>query len=307
VAARSTARLLGVMGLWLLYLLAIPVLWIRYGNGVMLLMPTVGAFLYTWMAFYAHELLHNYFPGVHNPTWYNLVSYSILADPQVYRVAHAYHHAQTHTAVDAELYLPSWGTSLRTRRSQFVLEFFFGIIVWELNLRRAYLAARRIQWAGVIQSTCYHLGFLFVLAYVTESLEYFGWPAFLANYFLTMWFGSVIIRHNQWLEHLGVFCEGTLAHRREHTRNLSTQTLMGKVFAVMTHNESAVHLFHHTEPGQDTRHLAVDALPKDCRLVTPIQYLRILKDYARTLWTDDQDVFRPERMPAYFGGNLSNV
>src|SRR5262249_47081854 len=52
-------QLYGVVTAWLIYVIVVPILWLKIGNITILLMPTVGAFLYSWFGFLYHELFHN--------------------------------------------------------------------------------------------------------------------------------------------------------------------------------------------------------------------------------------------------------
>jgi hypothetical protein len=273
-----------VIALWFCYLLAVPILWKRYGPLALALVPSVGIYLFTWLGYYRHELWHRYFPRVDNPRLFNFVSYLLFADPQVFRSAHASHHSGIHTPRDWEFFCAQWTTNRAGRRRQFLAELALGNIAWELSclwrLWRTKGAA--VVTAGVVAKVkCAALLALVIVA--CRLLEPGSQGLCLAAYGLTIWAGSLMTRHNQWIEHLDIVADGSLAERNLLTRNLSSESWAGRLVNFMNHHEAREHVYHHTEPGVNSRGAAGLALPRGAQTVSLTEYWRVLLRYHRSL------------------------
>ena len=277
------SSLVAVMALWIAYLIATPLAWTRYGPVALLLAPTVGVFLYTWLGYLRHELWHDYFPRIHNPTWFDAVSYLIWADPQLYRRAHPTHHSHVHTTGDMEFFCERWATDRGRARRQFVCELALGNVAWEVatmwRLRREPGTWRRIATSLVWRSAI-SLGLLATVAWLAPGR---GWLRFLCVSTLTIWLGAVMTRHLQWVEHLGILGNGPLAARNLLTRNLSPSTPLSWLFNFVNHDDAREHVLHHTQPQQNTRGLPGLVLPAGAREVTIGGYARVLADHYRSL------------------------
>ena len=273
-----------VVLLWFCYVLAVPILWKRHGAVALLLVPTAGVYLFTWLGYYRHELWHRYFPRIDNGRWFNFVSYLLFSDPQVYRLAHVSHHVAIHTPGDWEFFCADWTTDHARRRRQFFAELLLGNIAWELTcfwrlwkargatvLRSGLAAAaKRVALLGVVTLTC--------------GLIEPGSPGLcLISYALTVWAGSVMTRQNQWIEHLGIVSDGGLAERNLLSRNLSSATWAGWLVNVLNHQDAREHVFHHTEPRVNSRGVSGLSLPPGAQAVSLSDYWRLLRRYHRSL------------------------
>jgi hypothetical protein len=286
IEARTARRALGLvigLALWFGYAVVVPILWTRWGAVALTLVPIVGVYLFTWLAYDRHELWHGYFRRLDDPRWFDVVSWALLSDPQVYRAAHGWHHRFVHTPLDREFYCSQWTTNTLRRRAQFVAELFLGNIAWEAG---AFWRLWKIEGTPAVRAalsgTAARLVLLGVVTTIGEvAAPGTGWRC-LVVYGLTVWMGAVTTRQNQWIEHLGVFGDGSLAQRNALTRNLSSEGWAGWLFNVVNHHDASEHVFHHTEPGLDTRGAGL-ALPPAARTVTVIEYARSLVRYARSL------------------------
>jgi hypothetical protein len=90
-------------------------------------------------------------------------------------------------------------------------------------------------------------------------------------------------RHVQWIEHLGILSDGSLAERNLLTRNLSSATLGGRLFNFIFHYDAQEHVFHHTEPRINSRGAPDLTLPPGAQTITLGEYPRLLWSHYRSL------------------------
>lgn len=270
--------------LWLAYLLVVPMLWRRHGTLALALVPTAGVYLFTWLAYYRHELWHGYFPSLDDQRWFDVVSYLLLADPQVYRSAHGWHHKFVHTPEDREFYCSEWTTNRTRRRAQFWAELLLGNVAWDAHgLWRLCKAHGAPVVRASLRAAIVRLGLLIAVVGAGDLLvPGTRWHG-LAVYGLTVWAGAVVTRHNQWIEHLGIFSDAPLAERNLLTRNLSSAGWAGWLINAVNHHDAREHVFHHTEPRIHTRGAPSLTLPPGAQIITVAEYARVLARYARSL------------------------
>lgn len=275
-------RLYMMVAAWVGYLLLMPRLVMAYGWPAVALIPTLGVFLLSWMGYYRHELWHSYFAGANNPRWFDLLSWLLFSDPAVYRIAHPAHHKYVHTLRDIEFFCEHYEDRAR-RRLQFKLELIFGNMAWELTcLHRLFHEGKYTRWASRF-CLVKRAALFFLLNGVSRWLTPgSGWYYF-GCYLATLWIGSLVTRHNQWIEHLGILSDGTIAERNLLTRNVSSDTFLGRVFNFMNHDDAKEHVFHHTEPQLNTRGFPGLTLPPGSRTITLPEYGRLLVEHYRSL------------------------
>lgn len=276
--------LVGVVTGWLVYIFAVPYLWHRFGLVALLLVPTVGVYFFTWLGYYRHELWHNYFPRFDNQAWYNFLSHLILADPQVFSVAHSTHHRFVHTPRDLEFFPEHWETDRKKCRRQFLLELVFGNVAWEFitfeRLRKSGQLDMKTCTVDFIQRCVLNLCFLAFGLFVLQAELWLS----LTSYSLTIWAGALMTRLNQWVEHLGIEMDGSLADRNRLVRNLSSATWGGKLFNFMNHYHAEEHVFHHSDPRYNTRAVTgLGGLPAGANTITFRQYVKILVNHYRSM------------------------
>jgi hypothetical protein len=279
-----TARLGVVVLLWFCYVLAVPILWKRHGAVALLLVPTAGVYLFTWLGYYRHELWHRYFPHVDNRRWFDFVSYLLFSDPQVYRLAHVSHHVAIHTPGDWEFFCADWTTDRARRRRQFFAELLLGNIAWELaSFQRLWKARGASVLRAGLAATAKRAGLLGLVMLTCSWLEPGSAGLCLVSYALTVWAGSVMTRQNQWIEHLGIVSDGALAERNLLSRNLSSATWAGWLVNALNHQDAREHVFHHTEPRVNSRGVSGLPLPPGAQTVSLGDYGRLLRRYHRSL------------------------
>lgn len=69
------------------------------------------------------------------------------------------------------------------------------------------------------------------------------------------------------------------------TRNLSSATWAGWLFNLVNHDDAREHVYHHTEPRLNSRGVPGLELPTGSSSVTFGEYLRLLRDYRRRVYS----------------------
>lgn len=269
------------MTLWFAHLILTPSLFRRHGVGALLLVPTAGVYLFSWLAHARHWCLHKYFRRINNPRAYRLVSLALFASPDVYALAHRTHHKHVHTPRDMEFFRINWTANRRARKVQFILECLFGNIVWEFATEAALRRAGLVKGARLKQFVP-RFALLLALACVTTWLAPGALAAFALVYGLTVWATAVVTRHHQWLQHLGILSDGPLAERNLLTRNLDTSTVGGFLFSFINHNDARDNVLHHLTANGYVQG-GCNELPRAATIIGLGQYPRILLAHYRSL------------------------
>lgn len=279
-----SASLMTVIVLWYVYLIGTAYLWVHSFPWTLVTIVTVGGFLFTWLAYYRHELWHNYFPGISNPIFFDLVSYVMFSDPQVYRIAHPAHHKYVHTTKDIEFFCERYDEDPAKRRRQFLLELLLGNMVWEVSTQhRLYREGKADRWEGR-KALFKRLALLLAASGVAAMIDpRAGWrviPVFL----MTAYVAAIVTRQNQWIEHLGLRAEGaSLARRDMMTRNLPNTSLLNRMWNFYNHNDPRDHVLHHTDPKYNTRGVDGIDLPEGAVYTSIPEHLGRLWAHYRSL------------------------
>lgn len=268
---------------WITYLIAASILAVHHPLCAALAVLTVGGYLFTGLAYMRHELWHNYFPGIPNPLAYRIVSWVLFSDPQVYALCHATHHKHVHTDRDLEFFCESYATDRARRRFQYLSELLLGNMAWELTTVLRLRRAGKLDVLSARLSLLIRIGFVISITCVAEALQPGAGPAAPVVFIATAWWGAILTRHNQWVEHLGILAnEATLMERNMMTRALPSRGLAAKLFNVMNHNDAQDHLLHHLHPGSDTRNRGLP-LPDEAPTTDLTAYVRLLATHWRDL------------------------
>jgi len=277
--ARLGIALLG----WLIALVGIPLLAHRHGAWILLAAPWVGAYFVSWLGMLRHELWHGYVKGINNRRFFRITCFALCVEPETYRLSHGSHHIHVNTEHDMQMYPENFLQDPRRARVQFLLELMFGNLAWEFS------AAARLKRSGQLSTSTLLLHLPARLALPAGIALAFGVLApdvlglVAANFALMVWSGSVMTRHNQWLQHLGILCEGTMEERNLRTRNLRNKTWLERLVNFLNHDDSVAHTYHHTEPNAYTR-LDPNLQPASHHLqITLGDYARILRAFHRSL------------------------
>lgn len=282
LAKKLPPLLIGVMASWVAYLIVVPYLCATVSPWFLLAIPTVGLYIFGWLGYYRHELWHSYFPGLHNPTFYDVVSALLFSDPQVYRTCHPTHHKFIHTTRDLEFFTEDYENNRSRRRRQYVLELLFGNIAWELYTFQRLHKEGRIRVVSARRSWFHRslgVAALLIVAYLLDPMA----PVYSVIVFVgTLWLGALLTRHNQWLEHLGIVSDGDILQRNHLTRNLDKRSIAGKLCGFFTHEDSDAHIYHHTDGRIPSRNTGLP-LPDGALTISMREYLGILVKHYREL------------------------
>lgn len=277
----SPLPVIGSILAWVAFLFAMPVLWMRSVPLALLAVLTAGGYLAVGLGYYRHELHHNYFRPFSRQL-YHLTSLLLFSDPQIFRIAHPLHHGAVHTVDDIEFYCQDYRTNPVLRRWQFAMELLFGNAAWEFH---TWLRLRR---EGKYDKVEGHIWFLLRAALMiglgtaSERLVPGSFYPFLICYGLTLWWGAVVSRHNQWLEHAGILSEGPYEERNRLTRNLSNDGVLNKLWNFYHRNDPREHVNHHVKAGINSR-LVPSSLPEGAVVTNVTEYPGILLAYWRSL------------------------
>ncbi len=283
----SPAPILIYILCWLAYLLATAWLWMQSIPLALLAVVTLGGYLAVGVGYFRHELYHNYYKPF-GKQLYHITSYLVFSDPQVFSIAHPTHHGDVHTLEDLEFFCAEYGTNPRKRRRQFLLELLFGNMMWEgstiIRLRRAG------KWNRTLgrQNLLGRLLFLSLICWLSVTINPGSMVSVLAVFWLTLWWGALVSRHNQFLEHLGIVSDGSFEERNMLTRNLPDDTLWGWLWNLYNHNDPRAHLLHHTKAGINSRALGIP-LPEGARETSVPEYLSNLLNHYRKLRADCEE------------------
>lgn len=295
---------------WPLVLTLVPLAAHHFGVWLLLLAPVVGAYFVSWIGMLRHELWHGYVEGVDNRFFYRVTCFALCLDPETYRLSHASHHQHANTDRDMQLYPEGFLRDPRRARFQFAMELLLGNLAWEIA------TAARLHRKGLLKKTTIAANLpgrlvlpglltLFFTAVVPEAALFAA-----ANFLLMFWAGSVMTRHNQWLQHLGIFATGDPDARDLLTRNLRNQTMLERLINFLNHDDSVAHTFHHTEPKTYAR-LDPELHPAPHHLqITLPDYFAALAAFCRQLFGKSpnfsvQHLERPEGVPQHSRTNTS--
>ncbi|MBI4397800.1 MAG: fatty acid desaturase [Candidatus Omnitrophica bacterium] len=275
-AGDTTLALVITIPLWIAYTVIASILWLNSVWLGLFFIAVCGQYLVSWMGYMRHELWHNYFPGVNNSFFFKLISYLLFSDPKVYEIAHVTHHRDLHTVRDLEFCCAGYKESRFRRRLQFVLEILFGNIAWETAAVFRLTTSGQMTAARTVWSLSLRLAILSGLCFLSDAVFPGAGKVTAYVYLLTIWFGAVMTRHDQWIEHLGIVTEAPLAERIRLTRNLPNSHWTNKLWNLFNHNDPRGHYYHHAYPQLNLRDFTELELPAEVPKITIPQYLEIL-------------------------------
>jgi fatty acid desaturase len=280
----SIAGQFSVVLLWPIFLIAAPLLVSRFGWWMLLVLIPVGTYLIMWVGLLRHEVWHKNFVRIDSRLAFRLLSYIIFLDPHPYLLGHGPHHTFIHTTRDPVLFCEGYEADRRARKRTFILEFIFGNAAWELaslkQLVRSGKVSRRAVLVG-LPLRAITLVATAVLAWMLggkEVLAIYPWTTLAV-----VWSGSQAARHVQWVEHLGILAEGSMEERSLVGRNMTSKTLFGWLFNLLTLQEAWNHTYHHIEPGRPLS--SIDNVGPDAShiVINEKQYARVLWNYWKSL------------------------
>lgn len=272
----------GVILGWITYLMALPSLWTTSSALFGVAILTLGGYLATWLGYLRHEAYHGYFTPFRRVI-YSLTSFVVFSDPAVFSRAHPTHHAWVHTTRDIEFFCAGHESDRSRRRVQFLAELLFGNAAWELST--LYRLRREGRWDRREGARNLLLRLLLLASLAALAVAIHGWSAagpFLLGYGLTLWWGALVTRHNQWMEHLGIVSDGPRSERDMLTRNVPSTGWLNRLWNFYNHADPKEHVFHHIDPMTHGRGLDRD-LPQGAVTLDVWDYPALLWAHIKSL------------------------
>ncbi len=267
---------------WPIYIFLIPFVFAKSKPLSIIFMLFPGVYLYTWMACLMHECWHKYVPNIPNNAFYNLFSYMLLTDPQIYRLLHGGHHAKVNTWDDTEFHPLGRISNTLSRRLYNFLEivigviFIFGLHMHIITTHEKYKTKYKRN-SNILSITLWIViyGTLGLLSALTFNLNT---SQIIAPILISFWLGAFFIHHAQMIEHANLIIEGDVHQRNVKLRNLKYETLPQKFFHFLTHSDTREHVIHHTNVAIYSRPFPkILPIPEDAVFIS-------LADYAKILW-----------------------
>ncbi len=268
---------------WPLYLLILPYVYGRFRLLWLVFMLFPGVYLFTWLLCLMHECWHKYTPNIPNDIFYNIFSYMLLTDPQLYRLVHGHHHSKVNTWDDTEFHPLGKINNIHLRRIYNFLEialgviFTFGIIMHILPKHPNYKSKYK-RSTHIISILIMWILFYGGLGYLSALIFNLNLYQIAIPFLITFWLGSFIIHQDQLIEHGNLIIQGNYHERNIASRNLKNKTVFEKLFHLLTHGDTREHVLHHTM-------VAVYSRPFPGKVAMPADAVCIsLKEYAGILW-----------------------
>jgi fatty acid desaturase len=267
---------------WPLYLLVLPWFFAHFGIWSILLMVFPGIYLFTWVGFLMHECWHAYVPNIASKKFYSLFAYMLLTDPQIYRIAHAYHHGMVHSWEDTEFHPAGYIENKRKRQLYNLLEVVLGIAFLSVvaSWTVPHHPKHKVQYRFTKALASLVILAAFIGGLVAAAHFVLGGSLFqiAVAYVLTIWINSFFLHHSQLVEHGNLIVKGNFTQRNAWTHNLNDKGKAEKVFLFFTHGDSREHVLHHTLTSIYSRPFAHRVpLPTTAVYINLKDYLGVLK------------------------------
>ncbi len=280
---RQAWKYYAVLLAWPIYMFFLPWVWRQNVPLGLALMVFPGVYLFTWMGFLMHECWHHYVPNVPNNFFYQIFSWLLLTDPQIYRLLHGYHHAQVHSWADWEFH--PFG-EIKTRSWRILLnmaELVFGIaalvVVQTLTMMSNAHFRGKFSLKSLLMAIFMWSAYLVLIGWAAQRAFSIPVSGIVVPYVLTFWFGSLVLHHSQLIEHGNLIVGGNWNERNIKTRNLAAHGWAEKLFIFLTHGDSHEHVLHHVLPAVHSRIVPGKMpLPQNSVMITLREYRSIILD-----------------------------
>jgi fatty acid desaturase len=266
-----------------IYLFFLPTLFNLIGYWTVLFIVFPGVFLFNWVGFLMHECWHEYVHNIPNRFFYNVFSWMMLTDPQLYRLIHGYHHSKVNTYDDTEFHPLGEIKSKTRRRIYHFLEIFLGIaflvaIATRVVPRHPRYQAKYRPWSLVLSIGMWVI-FMGGLGWVSAAVFNLNASTVVIPYGIHVFLSSVILHHSQLVEHGNLIVDGEWNERNLKARNLKHETFFQKLFLFLTHGDSREHVLHHTKTSVYSRPFPGEVpLPEEAVYIDLRDYGKILAD-----------------------------
>jgi fatty acid desaturase len=269
---------------WPAYCIALPYVHRLIGWWSILFMLFPGAFLLNWMALLLHECWHRYVPNINNRFFYNLFSWLLLIDPQLFRLLHPAHHARVSTWDDREVHpfgdIKSRPLKILNNALELALGMLYIVLAWQIVVPLHPDYQKRYRVSSLANTTLMVAAFLVFVA--TACRLAFGLSAIdiVVPLLVSYWLGGMVLHYSTLIQHGNLIVAGNLDERNRWVRSLRAAGPIEAIFLVLSHQDQVV---HHTDPSVYARpfrnHLV--AAPPGAILITARNFLTIAWDMLR--------------------------
>jgi len=272
-----------VMLAWPIYLFFLPWAWSRSIALGFILMVFPGTYLFTEMGFLMHECWHRYVPNVPNNFFYQIFSWLLLTDPQIYRLLHGFHHSQVNSWADPEFHpfgqIKSRGLHILLNISEIVFGIAALVIAQTLAMMSNSRFREKYRVSSLLTAIVIWIAYLYFIGWAVQKVFSIPVSGIVVSYVLTFWFGALILHHSQLIEHGNLFVIGDWNERNIKTRNLDARGWAENIFLFFTHGDSREHVLHHVLTSVHSRPFpCIIPLPENAVMITLRDYGRIVFD-----------------------------
>lgn len=274
-----------VMIAWPVYVLMLPVVYSRLGWISILFMVFPGAYLYVWMGLLMHECWHKYVPGIKHSFFYNLYSFMLVTDPQIYKLVHGHHHSKVNTWQDTEFHPFGKIKKPLLRRLHNFAEITTGVI-WMVPALMQVLPKHEkysCKYRPAMHNISIAAWIIIYGSLAALSIKLFNVTVMqvIVPYAVNTWLCSLFLHHVQLIEHGNVIIEGDFDRRKLNCRNLRRNGILENIFHFITHSDARQHVLHHTFVKIHNRPFPYRMpSPDDTVFISMTQYMGILFQMA---------------------------
>jgi fatty acid desaturase len=268
---------------WPAYLLLVPWAFAELGLPALALAVFPGAYLFAWIGYLMHEAWHRLVPGLPNELLFTVYSWMLVTDPQVYRLVHGLHHSEVNTWDDVEFHplgeIRSRPLRVLYNAAEILLGAVFVQMVTSIVVSRRDTFSDRYRPAGLLAALAAWVAIFGGIGWASAALFGVSAVEVVVPTALTVWLGSLLLHHNQLVEHGNLIVAGTWEERNGRTRNLRCHTLPERAFAFLSHHDSREHIHHHTMARVYARPLPGRVpMPPDAVYISLRDFLGVLAD-----------------------------
>jgi len=242
---------------WPAYVLFLPMIYAQLGWISIAFMLFPGAYLYIWIALLMHECWHKYVPGINHSFFYNLYSFMLVTDPQLYKLVHGHHHSKVNTWQDVEFHPFGRIKNSFLRRLHNFAEIFIGIIYMIPILMQ--VLPKHETYASKYRHSMHYIAIAaWIVIYGTLaalSITIFDLTIMqiVVPFVISSWICSLALHHTQLIEHANLIVEGDFHQRNIQTRNLRRIGILENICHFLTHSDPRQHVLHHTMVQRHSR------------------------------------------------------
>ena len=283
ILKRQAWKYYALMITWPVYLFLLPWVWSYNITLGFIVIVFPGIYLFTGMGFLMHECWHRYVPNVPNNFFYQIFSWFLLTDPQIYRLIHGFHHSQVNSWADIEFH-PFGQIKLRSLRILLnISEIIFGIAALVVFQTMVMMSSSRFRdkyrFSSLVTAVFVWIAYLTLIGWSVHQVFSISLNGIVVPYILMFWSGALVLHHSQLIEHGNLFIAGDWNERNIKTRNLEARGWMEKIFLFLTHGDSREHVLHHVLVSVHSRPFpGMIPLPQNAVMITFLDYRHIIFD-----------------------------